>query len=66
VREAEEKRRIACWLGDSAYDAGMVFEELEARGVEAVVKPSRNSVLGTGSSARGREVREFQKMGHEA
>ena len=53
VKEANEKRRIACWLGDGAYDSGMVFEELEERGIEAVIKPRRNSVPGPGSSARG-------------
>ena len=62
---ANEKRRITCWLGDGAYDSGMVFEALEERGIEAVVKTRRNSVLGPGSSARGRAVREFQEMGYE-
>ena len=65
VKEANEKRRIACWLGDGAYDSGEVFEELEERGIEAVIKPRRNSVPGPGSSARGRVVREFQELGYE-
>jgi len=65
VKEADEKRGIACWLGDGAYDSGRVFEELEERGIEAVVKPRRNSVPGPGSSARGRAVREFQELGYE-
>ena len=38
VKEAEERRRIACWLGDGAYDSGMVFEELEARGIVAMAR----------------------------
>ncbi len=65
VEEAEKRRRIACWLGDGAYDSGDVFEELEARGIEAVVKPRKNSVPGTASPARGRAVREFQELGYE-
>ncbi len=65
VKEANERRRIACWLGDGAYDSGDVFEELEARGIEAVVKPRRNSVPGTASPARGRAVREFLELGYE-
>ena len=65
VEEAEKRRRISCWLGDGAYDSGMVFEELEERGIEAVVKPRRNSVSGTASPARGRAVREFLELGYE-
>ncbi len=65
VEEAEKRRRISCWLGDGAYDSGMVFEALEARGIEAVVKPRRNSVPSTRSSVRGRAVREFQELGYE-
>ena len=65
VKEANEKRRIACWLGDGAYDSGVVFEELEARGIEAVIKPRRNSVPGTASPARGRAVEEFLELGYE-
>ena len=66
VKEAKEKRRIACWLGDGAYDSGGVYEALEARGIEAVIKPRRNSVSSTRSSARGRAVREFLELGYEA
>ena len=62
---AEERRRIACWLGDGAYDAGMVFEELEERGIKAVVKPRRGSRPDTRSPARGRAVRLFQELRYE-
>ncbi len=65
VKEANEKRRIACWLGDGAYDSGVVFEELEERGIEAVIKPRRNSRPDTRSPAWGRVVREFQELGYE-
>lgn len=66
VEEAEKRRRVACWLGDGAYDSGMIFEMLEARGVEAMIKPRRNSVPGTRSSARGRAVEGFLGLGYEA
>jgi len=62
---AEERRRVSGLLGDGAYDSGEVFEALEARGIEAVVKPRRNSVSSTRSLARGRAVREFQELGYE-
>jgi len=65
LERAEERRRISGLLGDGAYDSGMVFEALEERGIEAVVKPRRNSVPGTASPARGRAVREFQGLGYE-
>jgi len=66
LKGAEERRRISELLGDGAYDARSVYEALEERGIEAVVKPRRNSVLGTGSSARGRAVEEFLGLGYEA
>jgi len=62
---AEVRRRVSGLLGDGAYDSGAVFEALEERGIEAVVKPRRNSVPSTRSSARGRAVREFQELGYE-
>jgi hypothetical protein len=62
---AEERRRVSEWLGDGAYDSGMVYEALEARGIEAVIKPRRNSVSSTRSAARGRAVEEFLGLGYE-
>ncbi len=62
---AEERRRVSEWLGDGAYDSGMVYEALEARGIEAVIKPRRNSVSSTRSAARGRAVEEFLELGYE-
>ncbi len=64
LEEAGKRRRIKRWLGDGAYDSGYVFDALEAMGVEAVIKPRRNSVADM-SSARGRAVDEFLDMGYE-
>ena len=66
LKEAGERRRIARWLGDGAYDSGDVYEELEKRSIEAVVKPRRNSVSDTASPARRRAVEEFLDLGYEA
>ncbi len=51
---AEERRRVSGLLGDGAYDSGMVFEALEAREIEAVIKPRMGSRPDTRSPARGR------------
>jgi hypothetical protein len=62
---AEERRRVSEWLGDGAYDSGGVYEALEARGIEPVIKPRRNSRPGTRSPARGRAVEEFLDLGYD-
>jgi len=66
VEEAERRRRIEEALGDGAYDSGMVYEMLEARGIEPVIKPRRNSRLDTRSPARRRAVRQSMDLGYEA
>ena len=65
LNEAGKRRRIKRCLGDGAYDSSSVYEALEAQGIEAVIKPRRNSVPGAASSARGRVVEEFLDMGYE-
>ena len=44
----------------------MIFEALEERGIEAIVKPRRGSRPDTRSPARGRAVEEFLGLGYEA
>jgi hypothetical protein len=66
ILEAGKRRRVTRCLGDGAYDSGMVYEALEAQGIEAVIKPRRNSRPAAGSSARGRAVEEFLDLGYEA
>ena len=66
LEEAGKKRKIKRCLGDGAYDSGDVYDALEVRGIEPVIKPRRNSVPAAGSSARGRVVEEFLDMGYEA
>ena len=65
LEEARKRRRIKRCLGDGAYDSSEVYEALEAMGVEAVIKPRRNSVPGAASSARGRVVEMFLGLGYE-
>jgi len=63
--EAERHRKISKMLGDGSYDHAEVYKDLEARGIEAAVKPRRNSRLDTPSEARRREVRLYQSLGHK-
>jgi hypothetical protein len=47
VEGAGRNVRVARVLGDGAYDSGKVYGFLESRGIEAVIKPRRNSRLDT-------------------
>lgn len=66
IEKAGRRRRISQALGDDAYDSADVFEELEARGVEPIIKPRRNSRLDTPSPARRSAVRQYINLGHQA
>ncbi len=66
VEETGRRRRISQALGDGAYDSAEVFEELEARGVEPIIKPRRNSRLDTPSPARRSAVRQYINLGYKA
>jgi hypothetical protein len=52
------------FLLQCAHDSGKVFELLDARGIEAVIKPRRSSRVDTGSPARGRAVGLFRRLGY--
>ena len=66
VEKAEKRRHVSQALGDGAYDSADVFEELEARGVEPIIKPRRNSRPDTPSQARRNAVRQYMDLGHQA
>ncbi len=51
-------------LGDGAYDHTEVYEDLEARGIGAAIKPRRNSRIDTHSEARRMEVKVYKHLGH--
>jgi len=58
--------RVARLYGDGAYDSGDVYRLLEARGIEPVIKPRRNSRLDAGSPSRRRAVELCRDLGYEA
>jgi hypothetical protein len=64
VDEAEGNVRVAKVYGDGAYDSGDVYRLLEARGIEPVVKPRRNSRLDVGSPSRRRAVGLCRELGY--
>jgi hypothetical protein len=66
VEGSERNVRVARVYGDGAYDSGDVYEFLENRGIEAVVKPRRNARLGTGPPARRLAVGRVRELGYEA
>jgi len=61
---AERRARVAEALMDGAYDSGEVYEELERRGIEAVVKPRANARTDTGPPSRGSAVGMILELGH--
>jgi IS5 family transposase len=66
VERSERNVRVARVYGDGAYDSGDVYKFLENRGIEAVVKPRRNSRLDTGPPSRRRAVELCRELGYEA
>jgi len=52
-------------LGDGAYDSSRLYEHLHNRGIDAVIKPRRNSILNTPSRARRYHVDLYRNLGHE-
>ena len=66
VEEAEGNVRVAEVIGDGAYDSGEVYDLLEAKGVEPVIKPRRNARLGAGPPARRRAVALIRELGYDA
>jgi IS5 family transposase len=65
LQQAETHGTVVKVYGDGAYDSSQIYELLESRGVEPVIKPRRNSRLDTPSQARRRVVKMFQHLGCE-
>ena len=66
VEEAEGNVRVAEVIGDGAYDSGEVYDLLEARGIEPVIKPRRNARVDTGPPARRLAVGRVRELGYDA
>jgi len=66
VEEAEGNVRVVKVYGDGAYDSGEVYDLLEAKGIEPIIKPRRNARLGAGPPARRRAVSQIRELGYDA
>jgi IS5 family transposase len=60
----ERRARVAEALMDGAFDSGEVYDELEKRGIEAVIKPRANARTDTGPPSRGRAVGMIRELGY--
>lgn len=65
LEKAEEHGTVVRVYGDGAYDSSQIYELLQSKQVEAVIKPRRNSRLDTPSKPRRRSVKLFQRLGRE-
>jgi hypothetical protein len=66
VEGAGRNVEVSKVIGDGAYDSGKVYGLLDELGVEAVIKPRRNSRLDTRCPGRRLAVGRVRELGYEA
>ena len=64
LRKAESRGKISKVIADGAYDSSEVYKMLEQKGIEAAIKPRRNSRLDTLSEPRRKAVTAYKRLGH--
>jgi len=64
LKKAERYGRVSRVYGDCAYDSSQVYELLERKGIEAVIKPRKNSRSDTLSEPRRRAVTQYKHLGY--
>ena len=65
LRKTEMHGEVSKVYADGAYDSSKIYNALESKGIEAVIKPRRNSRLDTPSEPRGRAVTMYKRLGHK-
>ena len=65
LRRAESNGRVSKVYADGAYDSSKVYELLESKRIEAVIKPRQNSRIDTPSEPRRRAVAMHKRLGHK-
>jgi hypothetical protein len=70
ISQAEENlygRKIKEALGDGAYDRREIFDYLQQKGIQPVIKIRSNAITkARGSPARARAVRELKDLGYQS
>jgi len=70
ISQAEENlsgRKIKEALGDGAYDRREIFDHLQQKGIQPVIKIRSNAITkARGSPARARAVRELKDLGYQS
>jgi len=62
LRKAETCGKVSKVIADGAYDSSKVYETLEQKGIEAVIKQRRNSRIDTPLEPRRRAVTEDKRL----
>jgi len=65
LSRAETYRKVSKVIADGAYDSSKLYELLEQKGIEAVIKPRKNSRLNTPSEPRRESVTRYKHLGHK-
>ena len=65
LRKTESNGRVSRVYADGAYDSSKVYELLESKRIEPVIKPRRNSRMDTPSEPRRRAVAMHKRLGHK-
>jgi IS5 family transposase len=65
LKKTESHVTVSKAIMDGAYDSSKVYKLLEHKGIEAVIKPRRNSRLDTPSEPRRRAVAMHKSLGHK-
>ena len=64
LKKAESHGKVSKVYADGAFDSSDIYEMLESKRIEAVIKPRRNSRLNTPSEPRRRAVAMHKRLGH--
>jgi len=65
LKKAEDNGKITKVFADGAYDSSKIYQTLKSKGIEAAIKPRRNSRLETPYEARRKAVIQYKHLGYK-